>query len=75
MQNSKHEGCFHENGRRIFREHILKLLGINYSYRRSGPTNYSTINELYMDFTFKTTEEDQYTILNSKPPINRRKKI
>ena len=62
MQNSKHEDAFMKMGVEYFREHILKLLGINYSYEEIGPTELValTINELYMDFTFKTTEEDLY---------------
>ena len=54
MQNSKHEDAFMKMGVEYFREHILKLLGINYSYEEIGPTELValTINELYMDFTF-----------------------
>ena len=54
MPNSKHEDAFLKMGVEYFREHILKLLGINYSYEEIGPTELValTINELYMDFTF-----------------------
>ena len=71
MHNSKHEDAFMKMGVEYFREHILKLLGINYSYEEIGPTELValTINELYMDFTFKTTEEDLYIHIECKADI------
>lgn len=36
------------------------MIGINYAYEEIAPTELVelTINKLYMDFTFKTTEDD-----------------
>ena len=76
MQNSKHEDAFLKMGVEYFREHILKLLGINYSYEEIGPTELValTINELYMDFTFKTTEKDLYIHIEFQTTNNSEKK-
>ena len=76
MPNSKHEDAFLKMGVEYFREHILKLLGINYSYEEIGPTELValTINELYMDFTFKTTEKDLYIHIEFQTTNNSEKK-
>lgn len=76
MQNSKHEDAFMKMGVEYFREHILKLLGIDYSYEEIGPTELValTINELYMDFTFKTTEKDLYIHIEFQTTNNSEKK-
>ena len=76
MQNSKHEDAFLKMGVEYFREHILKLLGIKYSYEEIGPTELValTINELYMDFTFKTTEENLYIHIEFQTTNNSEKK-
>ena len=59
MANSKHEDALLKMGVEYFREHILKMIGIDYTYEEAAPTELVaiTINELYMDFTFKTTED------------------
>ena len=76
MQNSKHEDAFMKMGVEYFREHILKLLGINYSYEEIGSTELValTINELYMDFTFKTTVKDLYIHIEFQTTNNSEKK-
>ena len=76
MQNSKHEDAFLKMGVEYFREHILKLLGIEYSYEEIGPTELValTINELYMDFTFKTTEENLYIHIEFQTTNNSEKR-
>ena len=76
MENSKHEDAFLKMGVEYFREHILKLLGIEYSYEEIGPTELValTINELYMDFTFKTTEENLYIHIEFQTTNNSEKK-
>ena len=76
MPNSKHEDAFLKMGVEYFREHILKLLGINYSYEEIGPTELIalTINELYMDFTFKTTVKDLYIHIEFQTTNNSEKK-
>ncbi len=58
MANTKHEDAILKMGVEYFREHILKMIGINYAYEEIAPTELVelTINELYMDFTFKTTD-------------------
>lgn len=58
MTNTKHEDAILKMGVEYFREHILKMIGINYTYEEIAPTELVelTINELYMDFTFKTTD-------------------
>lgn len=57
MGNSKHEDAIMKMGFRYFRDTILKLLGIDYTYVDIGPTELVelTIHSLYMDFTFLTT--------------------
>ena len=57
MGNSKHEDAIMKMGFRYFRDTILKLLGIDYTYVDIGPTEHVelTIHSLYMDFTFLTT--------------------
>lgn len=59
MPNAKHEDALLKMGVKYFQEHILKLIGIDYTYEEVLPTELVelTINELYMDFTFKTTED------------------
>ena len=59
MPNAKHEDALLKMGVKYFQEHILKLIGIDYTYEDILPTELIelTINELYMDFTFKTTED------------------
>lgn len=57
MGSSKHEDAIMKMGFRYFRDTILKLLGIDYTYVDIGPTELVelTIHSLYMDFTFLTT--------------------
>ena len=59
MSNTKHEDAIMKMGFRYFRDQILKMLGIDYSYVDIGPTELVelTIHSLFMDFTFLTTED------------------
>ena len=77
MPNSKHEDAFLKMGVEYFREHILKLLGINYSYEEIGPTELValTINELYMDFTSRLLRKICISILSSRLQTILRRKI
>ena len=59
MSNTKHEDAIMKMGFHYFRDRILKMLGIDYSYVDIGPTELVelTIHSLFMDFTFLTTED------------------
>ena len=59
MSNTKHEDAIMKMGFRYFRDQILKMLGIDYTYVDVGPTELVelTIHSLFMDFTFLTTED------------------
>lgn len=59
MSNTKHEDAIMKMGFRYFRDQILKMLGIDYTYVDVGPTELMelTIHSLFMDFTFLTTED------------------
>ena len=58
MSNTKHEDAIMKMGFRYFRDQILKMLGIDYNYVDSGPTELVelTIHSMFMDFTFLTVE-------------------
>ena len=58
MSNTKHEDSIMKLGFRYFRDQILKMLGIDYNYVDSGPTELVelTIHSMFMDFTFLTAE-------------------
>ena len=77
MPNSKHEDAFLKMGVEYFREHILKLLGINYSYEEIGPTELValTINELYMDLLLRLLRKICISILSSRLQTILRRKI
>ena len=57
--NTKHEDALLKMGIGYFREHILKILGIEYEYIDTGSTELVelTIHSLFMDFTFLTTQD------------------
>lgn len=59
MSNTKHEDAIMKMGFRYFRDQILKMLGIDYTYVDVGLTELMelTIHSLFMDFTFLTTED------------------
>ena len=59
MSNTKHEDAIMKMGFRYFRDQILKMLEIDYTYVDVGPTELMelTIHSLFMDFTFLTTED------------------
>lgn len=58
MSNIQHEDAILKMGMEYFRNHLLKKLGINYTFVDSGPTELvsQTVEKMYQDFTFLTKE-------------------
>ena len=59
MGNTKHEDAIMKMGFSYFRDTILKVLGIDYHFLDSGPTELVEliIQSMYMDFTFLTDQD------------------
>lgn len=58
MGNTKHEDAIMKMGFDYFRDNIVKMLGIDYEFLESAPTELVDLKiySLYMDFTFLTTQ-------------------
>ncbi|MCD8018517.1 MAG: hypothetical protein LUF92_02705 [Clostridiales bacterium] len=58
MANIQHEDAILKMGMEYFRDSLLKSLEINYTYVDPGPTELVslTVEKMYQDFTFLTTE-------------------
>ncbi len=56
MGNTKHEDAIMKMGFDYFRDNIVKMLGIDYEFLESAPTELVDLKiySLYMDFTFLT---------------------
>jgi len=61
MANTKHEDAIMKMGIDYFREALLKVFGLEFTFTDSAPTELVelTIHSLYMDFTF-LTDKDMY---------------